>query len=31
VHFVDDTVDLISVWRPMTTSRGGETGRKASG
>lgn len=24
VHFVDDTVDLLSVWRPMTTSRGGE-------
>ena len=27
VHFVDDTVDLMGVWRPMTTSRGGEIGR----
>lgn len=24
VHFVSDTVDLLGVWRPMTTSRGGE-------
>jgi prepilin-type N-terminal cleavage/methylation domain-containing protein len=24
VHFVSDTVDLMSVWRPMTTSKGGE-------
>lgn len=25
VHFVSDNVDLLGVWRPMTTSRGGET------
>lgn len=25
VHFVSDTVDLMSVWRPMTTSKGGES------
>lgn len=24
VHFVSDSVDLIGVWRPMTTSRGME-------
>ena len=24
VHFVSDSVDLLGVWRPMTTSRGGE-------
>jgi len=25
VHFVSDSVDLLGVWRPMTTARGGET------
>jgi len=24
VHFVSDSVDLLGVWRPMTTARGGE-------
>lgn len=24
VHFVSDSVDLLGVWRPMTTSKGGE-------
>jgi prepilin-type N-terminal cleavage/methylation domain-containing protein/prepilin-type processing-associated H-X9-DG protein len=27
VHFVVDSVDLLGVWRPMTTARGGEPGR----
>jgi prepilin-type N-terminal cleavage/methylation domain-containing protein/prepilin-type processing-associated H-X9-DG protein len=27
VHFVADSVDLLGVWRPMTTARGGEPGR----
>ncbi len=27
VHFVTDSVDLLGVWRPMTTARGGEPGR----
>ena len=27
VHFVADTVDLLGVWRPMTTARGGEASR----
>jgi prepilin-type N-terminal cleavage/methylation domain-containing protein len=24
VHFIDDSIDLIGVWRPMTTASGGE-------
>lgn len=27
VHFVDDSVDLLGVWRPMTTASGGEVGK----
>jgi prepilin-type processing-associated H-X9-DG protein len=27
VRFVDDGIDLLGVWRPMTTARGGETGQ----
>jgi prepilin-type processing-associated H-X9-DG protein len=27
VRFIEDGVDLLGVWRPMTTSRGGEAGR----
>jgi len=31
VRFVADTVDLLGVWRPLTTARGGRAGEASPG